>query len=44
VGAGGLVGVTIAVTAVLNNFNIPCPSARSAIMIIKVQSEKSVEQ
>jgi hypothetical protein len=34
---GGVVGVTITVTTLLNNFNIPCPSARSAILIIKVQ-------
>jgi dolichol kinase len=39
VGGGGGVGVTITVIALLNNFNIPCPSARSAIMIVKVQLE-----
>jgi len=38
----GVVGVTITVTALLNNFNIPCPSARSAIMITKVQSESEL--
>jgi len=37
-----VVGVTITVTALLNNFNIPCPSARSAIMITKVQSESQL--
>jgi hypothetical protein len=41
-GVGFFVGVTIAVTALLNNFNILCPSARSAIMIIKVQSESQL--
>jgi len=41
-GGWGFVGVTITVTALLNNFNIPCPSARNAIMIIKVQSESQL--
>ena len=43
-GREGIVGVTITVTALLNNFNIPCPSARSAVMIIKSSVRKSVEQ
>jgi hypothetical protein len=41
-GRKGFVGVTITVTALLNNFNIPCPSARSAIMITKVQFESQL--
>jgi len=43
-GGRGFVGVTITVTALLNNFNMPCPSARSAIMITKSSVKKSVEQ